>query len=958
MIGQTISHYKILAKLGGGGMGIVYKAQDLKLNRTVALKFLPMELTSDAEAVNRFINEAQAASALDHANICTIHEIDETEDGRIFICMAYYDGETLRKKVISAQLPVISAIDIAQQIANGLARAHEAGIVHRDIKPENIIITTHREVKIIDFGIAKLAGQSRLTKTGSTLGTMMYMSPEQLQEKEVDHRADIWALGAVLYEMLAGQAPFRGEYEAAMMYSILNEAPPPISNLHTDVPEALQHIAQKALAKNANERYQSAGELLVDLQSLRGASAGATFFSPIPVAKRASKKSKSLILWSSVGFGLMLLLVSGYFFFGQKGESTERVPIAVGDFVNQTNELELNGLSGMLITALEQSRRLAVMSRVRMFDELKKMGRAEVTFVDEAIGREICKRAKMSALVIATIRKFGQLYTIDFTIIDPQSGDRLFSTKVEGKGQESIPGLIDQLSEKTRIDLKEREKEIRMASEKVGEVTTPNLEAYQHYFKGQELMNRWAIREAQDELNKAVLLDSTFGLAYFRLAQVNKILSWMDIRSEDFQKDLLRKAVSLIKRIPEKERFLVRAQNAVLESGLAAGIAILKDMEQLYPNDKEMLFQIGDWSNSAGDASTAVAYLERVVAVDPAFEPAWNSLTAAYESLKTYDKMRDAAQTYVSIVGSAQAYKQLAGAYQRLFLFDSTLQTLEKARQLFPQAFDLAIFIADIYTYKDEFEKAEEVLLKLSREAKFPEQRQNAYDMLSLFYPYRGKYRNAIASREKAIEVFNRQHETEKAIAWTMRIAALKLQGWNDMEGALEEADKFSSHQDSIQAINYWWELAEVYALTGQHDLAIKIEKQKFNSQAYSASLKQIADACEKNQADFFRIYEFQRIEILYVLAKCQLQRGLVDQAIKSLHELQNIYNSFAGFRACYYPKSFYLLGKIYEQKDELQLAMQNYSKFLNMWKSADQDLPELIDAKARLAELKRMAMK
>ncbi|MGH7596055.1 MAG: serine/threonine protein kinase, partial [bacterium] len=236
MIGQTISHYKILEKLGEGGMGVVYKAQDTKLNRTVALKFLPLEFTSDSDAVNRFINEAQAASALDHANICTIYEIDETEDGRMFICMAYYDGETLRKKVASVQLSVNSAIDMAKQIAAGLQRAHEAGIVHRDIKPENLIITTRGEVKIIDFGIAKLAGQSRLTKTGSALGTMMYMSPEQLQGQAVDHRGDIWALRVVFYEMLAGQSPFRGEYEAAMVYSILNEDPRPVTDLRPGVP--------------------------------------------------------------------------------------------------------------------------------------------------------------------------------------------------------------------------------------------------------------------------------------------------------------------------------------------------------------------------------------------------------------------------------------------------------------------------------------------------------------------------------------------------------------------------------------------------------------------------------------------------------------------------------------------------------------------------------------------------
>ncbi len=227
MIGKTISHYKILEKFGEGGIGVVYKAEDLKLKRIVALKFLSPDLTRDPEAKERFIQEAQAASALDHPNICNIHEIDETKpapadagDGQMFICMAYYDGETLKKKIARGQLSVDSVIDIPIQIAQGLIKAHEHGIVHRDIKPGNIMITKDGMVKILDFGLAKLAGQVRLTKTGTTIGTIAYMSPEQARGKEVDHRSDIWSYGVLLYELLTGQLPFRGEYEAAIIDEI------------------------------------------------------------------------------------------------------------------------------------------------------------------------------------------------------------------------------------------------------------------------------------------------------------------------------------------------------------------------------------------------------------------------------------------------------------------------------------------------------------------------------------------------------------------------------------------------------------------------------------------------------------------------------------------------------------------------------------------------------------------
>lgn len=268
MIGKTISHYKILEKLGAGGMGEVYKAEDLKLKRTVALKFLPPLLTSDSETKERFIHEAQAASSLDHPNICTIHEIDETDNGQIFICMDYYEGETLKKKIEQKPLNIEEAIDIATQIAEGLSKSHKKGIIHRDIKPANIIITDESVVKIVDFGLAKLAGQTKLTKTGTTVGTAAYMSPEQVRGEDVNHGTDIWSLGVVLYEMLTGKLPFKGEHEQAMMYSIVHEDPVPVTDVGQEIPIDLAQIVSTALAKEPEERYDSTRDLVHELNSV------------------------------------------------------------------------------------------------------------------------------------------------------------------------------------------------------------------------------------------------------------------------------------------------------------------------------------------------------------------------------------------------------------------------------------------------------------------------------------------------------------------------------------------------------------------------------------------------------------------------------------------------------------------------------------------------------------------
>ncbi|MFC1499817.1 protein kinase [Candidatus Zixiibacteriota bacterium] len=281
MVGKTVGHYQIEEKIGEGGMGVVYRADDTKLKRTVALKFLPPDATRSAEARERFIHEAQAASALDHPNICTIYEIDETDEGQIFIVMGLYEGQTLREKIAERPLKLDDAIDITTQIAQGLAKAHEQKIIHRDIKPANIFITSEGQVKILDFGVAKLAGSTKLTLTGTTLGTVSYMAPEQAKGDEADHKADTWSLGVLLYEMLTGQQPFKGEHEQAIIYSILNEEPEPITALRTGVPIDLEWIVQKALKKDPRQRYQHIDEIPVDLESVEERRINASRFSAV-----------------------------------------------------------------------------------------------------------------------------------------------------------------------------------------------------------------------------------------------------------------------------------------------------------------------------------------------------------------------------------------------------------------------------------------------------------------------------------------------------------------------------------------------------------------------------------------------------------------------------------------------------------------------------------------------------
>ncbi|MFP4081952.1 MAG: protein kinase domain-containing protein [Candidatus Aminicenantes bacterium] len=300
--------YKIIEKIGSGGMGIVYKAEDTKLNRTVALKFLPQDLTRDDEAKTRFIQEAQAASALEHNNICTIHEIDESKEGQMFIVMAFYEGETLKKKIEEGSLAIAEAVEIALSVARGLAKAHVKKIIHRDIKPANVIITNDGVAKILDFGLAKLTGQTRITKTATTMGTIAYMSPEQTRGEEVDHRTDIWSLGVMLYQMVAGQLPFKGDYEQAVVYSILNQEPEPVNKLRADVPAEVEEVVQKSLQKNVEKRYQKIDDVIGILETFkRKLEAGPLYLSSQEIERRKKRKKYLLGGFAIVAISIVLV---------------------------------------------------------------------------------------------------------------------------------------------------------------------------------------------------------------------------------------------------------------------------------------------------------------------------------------------------------------------------------------------------------------------------------------------------------------------------------------------------------------------------------------------------------------------------------------------------------------------------------------------------------------------------
>jgi len=474
MIGKTISHYKILEKLGEGGMGVVYKALDTKLKRTVALKFLTPEALDSEEEKNRFFKEAQATAALDHPNICTIHEIDRKE-GKTFIVMGYIEGQVLRDKISLKSLKLDEALDIGIQVAEGLREAHDRGIVHRDIKSGNIMVTSKGQVKIMDFGLAKLSKDKQLDEGKMTMGTAAYMSPEQAKGEEVDHRTDIWSLGVVIYEMFAGQLPFRGEYEQAIVYSILNEEPEPVSSLQPGLPKEFDLIINRALAKSLDSRYQSAGDILVDLRKVR-------------------KKFKSVILRDQT--------------FAEKPHPS----IAVLPFTNLSADPEqeyfCDGMAEEIINALTHVEGLRVVARTSAFVFRNKK---------EDI-REIGKKLDVETLLEGSVRKAGNKLRISAQLINVADGYHLWSERYD-REMEDVFTIQDEISlaivDRLKVKLLKEEKA------KIVKRYTDNVEVYNLYLEGRYYWNKRTpegLNKAIKNFERVIEMDQGYALAYAGLA--------------------------------------------------------------------------------------------------------------------------------------------------------------------------------------------------------------------------------------------------------------------------------------------------------------------------------------------------------------------------------------------------------------------------------------------------------